>query len=328
MSKCSATLRGRDQAAAARAPVPTELKEEIAMNSAAEVTIANFAVCFIDLLGQREAMKDQGLLPDQGPDAQRAELIRLVKNSVGKISSVHRHAEAMLGAIGEKREPPEPIDERYRQAWDDLHGQNICTQRWSDGLMVFTRLGGTRLTEQINGLYSQFCLAGAMCLVGLAGRAPMRGGIDIAWGVELYPGELYGPAVANAYQLESEVAEFPRIVVGALAREYLEQILRDPDCSVAVQAAKKYAELCLGMLSQDDRGVLFLDYLAPTFESAVTSRQVELLWSKARNFVEEEIVTHKKNRSEKLAARYSRLAAYFDSHPPPSRRGAQGKQQA
>lgn len=295
------------------------------MNSPAEVTIANFAVCFVDLLGQREAMKNQGLLPDCGTDEQRAGLIRLVKNSVGKITVVHRQAEAMLDAIAEKGEPPGPIDAKYRQAWDDLHSKNVCTQRWSDGLMFFTRLGGTRLTEQIKGLYSQFCLAGAMCLIGLAGRAPMRGGIDIAWGVELYPGELYGPAVANAYQIESELAEFPRIVVGVRAREYLEEVLGDPDSSVVVLAAKKCAELCLGMLSHDERGVLFLDYLSAAFERAVTSSQIEPLWDKARSFIEEECDAHAKSRNDKLASRYGRLAAYFDSNPPPSTRAAQAR---
>jgi len=158
-------------------------------------------------------MKDQGLLADQGTNEQHAELIRLVKNSIGKISVIHRHAEAMLSAIAEWRAPPEPVDEKNRQAWDDLHGLNITTQRWSDGLMVFTRLGGTRLAEQINGLYSQFCLAGAM----------------------------------------------------------------------------------------------------------------ELLWGKARNFIEEEHAAHTKSRSDKLASRYGRLAAYFDSHPLPSKRDIRGK---
>ena len=50
---------------------------------------------------------------------------------------------------------------------------------------------------------------------------PVRGGIDIGVGVDLYPNEVYGPVAASAYKLESEVADYPRIVIGSGLLDYV-----------------------------------------------------------------------------------------------------------
>jgi len=191
--------------------------------------------------------------------------------------------------------------------------------------MVFTCLGDTLITTQLNSLYSQLTLAGAMCLIGLAGKAPIRGGVDIAWGVELHPGELYGPAVANAYILESEVAEFPRIVVGDQVENYLSKVMNDSDSDVFSKAARGMATICLSMLSRDDQGKLFVDYLSASFEKAVTYNNIDELWPPARAFIGSELEKHVSIGNRKLSSRYERLAHYFDSNLPPRLRNAKSE---
>lgn len=290
------------------------------MSTTPNINIANYSVCFIDLLGQKKAMEGQSLLPEHGTKEQYDALIKLIKSSVGKISVIHKHAATMLDAIREPRDPPGPLDEEQLRTWRELHTENTVTQRWSDGLMVFACFGGVPTTTQVRSLYMQFCLAGAMCLVGLAGKAPMRGGIDIAWGVELNPGELYGPAVANAYVLESDCARFPRIVVGEHVGAYLRAAVADPAQDINTATSRIYASICLSTLSRDSQGQLFLDYLSEGFEQAVTSSRIDQLWSSARNFIDEELAVHKSSGDGKLLGRYEALAQYFDSRPPPSKR--------
>ena len=284
------------------------------------VNLANYCACFIDLLGQKKAMEGESLLPDFDTPEQYEALIRRVKSSVGKIVGAHKHAESMLNAMQEVRDPPGPLNPEQLAMWRSLRADSIVTQRWSDGLMVYTCLGTVPIYTQVNSIYAQFCLAGTMCLVGLAAKGPMRGGIDIAWGVELNKNELYGPVVANAYILESECASFPRIVVGEQVDHYLTAIAQQPGDDIPTRVAREMARRCRRMVTRDEKGVLFLDYLSPCFEEGVTAARIDLLWERARGFIESERVTHTTSGDEKLAGRYRRLADYFDSRPPPSRR--------
>jgi hypothetical protein len=222
--------------------------------------------------------------------------------------------------MNQQRDPPGPLGDAEREVWRQFHIDNTITQRWSDGLMVFASLADAGQRPVIHDVYTELCLAGAMCLIGLAGKAPLRGGIDIAWGIELNAGELYGPAVANAYILESACAKFPRIVVDEHVVRFLETIMRSTANDLVSKASRVYAEKCLGMLSRDKDDVLFVDYLGQAFEEAVTSVAIEGLWTHARSFVDEQLTLHAEGGAEELVRRYSALAEYFDAHPPPSKR--------
>ncbi|KAF1694930.1 hypothetical protein [Pseudoxanthomonas koreensis] len=277
--------------------------------------LADYVVCFLDLLGQKQAMAGQSLLPSVESPEQYAGFIRQVKASVGKILGIQRNAELMLNGMRQDRDPPGPLSEEQHQQWLDFRRDNTKTQRWSDGLMHFSCMGDASRVQQINGVYSQICMAGAMCLIGLAAKGPVRGGIDIAWGVELHPGELYGPAVANAYHQESVAAQFPRIAVGNKLVEFLKGATLSTGEEVSDRVAKGMASLCLGMLDRDDSGQAYVHYLSSGFEQAVTGAYIRELWPRARGFIGDQIDLHTANRDEKLLGRYLRLAEYFDRHP-------------
>jgi hypothetical protein len=43
---------------------------------------------------------------------------------------------------------------------------------------------------------------------------PIRGGIELGLAMDIDNDDIYGPALARAYTLESKVAQYPRIVIG------------------------------------------------------------------------------------------------------------------
>lgn len=277
--------------------------------------LANYAVCFLDLLGQKQAMEGQSLLPTVDSQEQQASFIRLVKASVGKILAIQRNAETMLDEMRRDRAPPGALSPEQHQQWLDFRRDTTKTQRWSDGLMHFSCIGDEPRVQQVNGVYTQISMAGAMCLIGLAAKGPVRGGMDIAWGVELHPGELYGPAVANAYHQESVCAQFPRIAVGDRLVEFLLEVERSAGEEISDRVARGLASLCLGMLDRDDAGQAYVHYLSEAFEQAVTGAQIHELWPRARSFIGDQIDLHSASGDEKLLGRYLRLAEYFDRHP-------------
>jgi len=181
--------------------------------------------------------------------------------------------------------------------------------------MLFSCLGDEEIKCPVNAVYRMFVLAGSLCYIGLASKRPLRGAVEIAWGVELHPGELYGAAVARAYELESEVADYPRIVIGPQMLQYLDLQARNPGTDVNSQINTSMAALCRQMLVQDADGHWLLHYLGEAFINAVTHANHQDLYQKARDFVLTQIKTHQSAQNSKLAFRYVHLLQYFNAHP-------------
>lgn len=288
-------------------------------NQDSEMLVGNYCVSFIDLLGQRAALHGQGLLPLFRSEDERKKLNAILRESIGAITKLQSQAEGILHNIHNPNPasslraslPPE-----QHSIWDEMQATRVKTQRWSDGLMSFVCLGDKEMKCRMNGVFSLFALAGVLCFLGLATRHPVRGAIEVAWGAELHPGELYGAAVTRAYELESQIAQYPRIVVGSETVKLLEAHRANPEQDPFSQSDKALAELCLSMLVQDVDGYWLLHYLGEFFQDVVGHSYHAKLYATARKFVYEQLTEHQSSLNTKLAFRYSHLMQYFDSHPP------------
>ena len=279
----------------------------------------NYCVAFVDLLGQRDALRGQGLLIPPESEDQRKAFHDILRASIGAIIKLQERAEDMLAPVLKpnlKSPRRAALPPEQHAMWDEMQLTRIATQRWSDGLVSFACLGDTDIKCRMNGVFGIFGLVGTLCLLGLATGRPIRGAIEIAWGVELHPGELYGPAVARAYELESEIAQYPRIVVGPETVRFLQAHAANPGQDVFSQTDREFASLCLDMLVQDVDGHWLLHYLGEKFQFAVTHALHVELYDKARKFVYDQLFTHQAQRNTKLSFRYSHLLQYFDAHPP------------
>lgn len=288
-------------------------------NSDRNWVAGNYCVCFIDLLGQRDALRGQGLLPLFESEEESKEFNAVLRNSIGAIIKLQEQARNMLAGITNPNPNSElraklPLEQH--STWDEMQSTRIETQRWSDGVMSFASLGDADIKCKINAVFGIFGLAGALCLLGLATRRPIRGAIEIGWGVELHPGELYGAAVANAYELESNIAQYPRIVVGPEVVKLLEAHAANSSQDNYSQLDRELAILNLGMLVQDADGYWLLHYLSEQFQQAITQDHHAELYVATRKFVFEQLSEHQASLNTKLAFRYLHLLRYFDAHQP------------
>lgn len=160
--------------------------------------------------------------------------------------------------------------------------------------------------------------AGALCFLELSKKQPIRGGIDVAWGVEISPGELYGAALVRTYELESKIAQYPRIVVGRAMYNYLQSQIENDQQDVYAQANKEIAKLCLSLLLEDVDGALMIHYLGNKFQAAVTRALHPEMYQDAREYVVQELEIHRLSGDSKLAFRYAHLLLYFDKYLPNS----------
>jgi len=294
------------------------------MADVSEIKLAayNYGICFLDLLGQREVFRGEGWLPigltAEGKDRFFEEKL---KPTVGRVMNLQRRASEMISSVMEPRSDSPlrmQLPAEHRKLWDEMHRTKMKTQHWSDGLISYVALGDPDIKCRMNGIYGLFGMAGAAMIVGLAMRQPVRGAIDGAWAMEIREGELYGPAIANAYELESVVAQWPRIVVGERVIQLLTDHRDAKEEDIFTSMDRALAEMCLRMIGRDLDGVSILHYLGEEFTKAITQRVLPELYQQALSYVEDELARFRKARDAKLALRYAHLRMYFKANPPSS----------
>ena len=119
----------------------------------ADRTAFNYCVSFIDLLGQRDAVRGQGLLPSFKSEDKKEEFYSVVKNSIGAILRLQQQAETILeGALEKRADSPvrAQLSPEEQKEWDAMQMARVTTQRWSDGLVSFICLGDPEIKKPVS----------------------------------------------------------------------------------------------------------------------------------------------------------------------------------
>jgi hypothetical protein len=287
------------------------------MNNKESYNFAHYCVSFIDILGQRLEYKDERLLPEFKSTDEKEKFQIKVRNTIGKIDFLQRSTDIFLDKVLNYRSsviekvPPNQID-----IYNKIKEVHLSRQRWSDGLVSFISLEEGDVKCPIQGVYIQLITACYQCFFGLANKIPLRGSVDIAWGAELHKGELYGAAVAKAYELENCVAQYPRIVVGQTVINYLNDNINKPVSNIYNEVDKTFAKISLGLLAQDFDGYYVAHYLGGTFQRMVSSNLHSDFYQTSLSFIQEQCKKWKDERNTKLSSRYNHLLLYFLANPP------------
>jgi hypothetical protein len=279
-----------------------------------ELITFNYCVCFIDLLGQMNEYKDQGLVPQFVTKEEREAFNKKIKRTIGSIIKLQKDAENFMNALSRPSRRKDNLPQHLHDTYDQMMRCNVKSQRWSDGLVYFACLGDQDVRCPVNSPFNLFGLAGSMIFLGLARGQPIRGAIDISWGVELHHRELYGAVIAKAYELESNVAKYPRIIVSDRTIRYLETYRQIQDNDVYSMCNRQLAEMCINMLTEDVDGFVMINYLGDAFKEYISKNMHNELYRKAFEFVQKEWERHRRERNVKLSFRYSHLHSYFMGH--------------
>ena len=200
------------------------------MENKPDIIAANYCISFVDLLGQRAEYKNEGLLPRFKNSEDRDRFLKKIKSTIKPIYNLQKEASAFIESSLNYEGPfRKNLPPHLQAVYDQMHEVKLRQQRWSDGLVYFVSLLQGNVKCPIGGIFRLFGTVGSLCFLGLSKKRPLRGSVDISWGVELHPGEIYGAAVANAYELESETAQYPRIVIGERTIEFLDVSKKNPE---------------------------------------------------------------------------------------------------
>jgi hypothetical protein len=154
-------------------------------------------------------------------------------------------------------------------------------------------------------------------ICGPAGKVPLRGSVCIGPGVELAEHTFYGPALAEAYELENKVAGYPRVLVADSVQQFL--LAPDPrsdDPSVAKMMALM-AQRCQSLIAKDFDGRLIVDYLGSGICDMMESDDlVREAIKHSYEFARNEKARFRAAGNNVLAERYGMLERYVGSRLP------------
>lgn len=269
------------------------------------------------MLNQKENLRALSRMP-QNPseDSLFVEAIKQTVGVIDKIRSAFRiFFESYRDGVPPNR-PPTELSEEQRQLVDAISiFEAPRFQNFSDTMIIHQSVLDRKKKPSPRPIYTFFGACTSVILASLASRVAVRGAIDIGVGSECWEGEIYGPVLASAHHLESEIAQFPRIVLGEELVAYLRSFLEPRNDNLLCDWNRIIAEVCLGMIAVDREGTSYLDYLGKGVRHAYSTSVagIEADIKNALIFVTAEHERFIEAENEKLALRYGDLRAYWES---------------
>lgn len=278
-----------------------------------QVHFGHYAVCFFDLLSQRAHLERLRRLP--ATPAEHAEFALAAKRTVGTVTEFRKllleYVESFGCLDGNIRAPAWASEEQVR-AFADHRRALLKTQCFADTCLLYFPMP-SEISHGLKSLFGMVLGVGFTQMFLLASKVAARGSVEVDIGTDAIEGEVYGPVLARAYQLESEVAEYPRVVVGPGFAEFLEHLKSVRGERVEDQFCRAMAVSLADLVTRDSDGHLVVHFLGPAFRSVAAHLPVPMASyaAMAHRFVETSRRSFEASGNAKLLGRYERLEAYF-----------------
>jgi len=280
-----------------------------------KVELCHWVVAFMDLLGQGDKMKDVSRLLDEGKEEDAVSRMKQIYADHSNFYDAFQ--KTILQDNSHPIHPPIPLPPGITlKEYQKIFRTNLKLQTFSDSIMIYLPLADNGANLPMYGISLMLSALGIQMLSFLAQKKPFRCGVEVGFGIEIESGKLIGPAVQNAYELESKQAQYPRIVLGKDLEIYLKGVAKDglKNCTPEQNSASKtMAKRCLSWMGTDIDGETILNYLSPKFLEKLPKDKTEKIISLAHDFTNQEQARHRKDKNSKLAIRYACLETFFRS---------------
>lgn len=271
-----------------------------------------YVVAILDVLGQQDAIRQLARL--QPSSANYSEIIRKLQDSIGKrnqmVDSFRMSLEKFTTATKRSIADPE-----QRAVYDRFQHRQIKTYTFGDTVVAYVPVVTPQGDVSVRDIYGILMGCAGTMLGNIADSVPIRGAIEIGYGLEWGDNEIYGPAFLSAYELEQQIAQYPRIVVGHELMLYLEQLTERPETSPTRILATQIQKL----INRDEDGCFFIDYLGDGYREIKGSQDTAQLVNAGLAFAKREHLHFIQQGNAKLAGRYASLVRYYEANAPPWR---------
>ena len=226
-----------------------------------------YIVALVDLLGQGAELERFAGIPRTGQE--KKTFSRVAQATFGTVERFRERIRLLNHALPKIHNVPELLGNKLTTAQLRLIERSIEPavgyQFFTDLAMLKINLGGQRGFRPLASLYNLLRQLGLLILTQFAEGVLVRAAVDVGICTELNETDLYGQAVGRAYKLESQVAIYPRIVVGKHVIDYLASFSSQKASENEKALIRSYSEMVNSCLRQDADGVTVLSYLDPLF---------------------------------------------------------------
>lgn len=301
-----------------------------------KLKIRVYAVAFIDVLGAaNELMKFQTSFEHKalGSDPDNTALILAIMRMIRPIEWMRQAFHDYFA----KAQDWSPTDRRWRQL-SRVQQNNIRRvtkvrvdiQAVSDCLILSVPLEEPAsdhfpigsLSALITGCATMIptMLAGSSAMAPTVGKA-IRGGIAAGAGIEYFRNEwTTSTGYYRAYTLESREAKWPRIVIDDGIVAHIQSYLVKSENSDESRIAQMLARRAMEVISQDEDGLYFIDFLSQSLREEFGG-YYEAVLAEAYHFIRMEHDRFVSESCMHIAEKYAWLVAHFDRKAPEFKRG-------
>jgi hypothetical protein len=271
-------------------------------------TFQHYFIAYVDLVGQREALRTMLSIPTTSEE--KDEFLALARNSLGRVLEVRewfkKYFAAVKRPVFDLTHLPAELRDVIRTVREDACNVYVL----SDSIVIAVPLHDKcEHAKALSGIQTGLFALCGMAACAFAAGVALRGGLDIGIATVIDGNEVYGPAFVRAYELESQVAEYPRFALGTELVEFLDGVGSQKPRTVFEELAKRFAVECRQVIVQDTDGRQMVDFLGKTAKDTLALPSE--VFPQGLAFVQQEYEKFRKADNEKLASRYFRLLQYY-----------------
>jgi hypothetical protein len=288
------------------------MKDKYTDTRGKDLLFQHYLVVFVDILGQRRSLREIKELPTN--DTEKDGFIKKIQATIGKVNVVRKAFRSVFDAAESHTPDTNLVPPEHREEFIASQKSEVYFYGFSDSIIIAVPLmSNDENCMAINGVFSAFVATSGISLISLAQQIILRGGLDVGIATQIEEKELYGPALERAYFLESNLAEYPRFVIGKELLAYLHWV-ETQQCNTRLgKVARSMAKFCREMIVQDTDGQAMLDFMGERVRQATgNSIDAEMVRS-ARDFAEAQYKGYFNDENNKLSSRYFRLLRYINS---------------
>lgn len=271
-----------------------------------------YIVGFLDVLGQREKLRQLRRLPKDDADLENT--IKQLRETAGYVM---RLREILADYFLRFKTPGLLLAGLPPEAQGELRAARTVPiyRGFSDSFIMTASLasGKDENCSAMTAVFGTIAACTMLPFIALSMGRPVRGGIDVGLGLDITTDEIYGPALERAHHLESQLANYPCVLVGDELWNYLSwaevQKAASPLGRVAVALASKSKEF----ITTDADGRRMLDFLGQYIVQNIQPDDRRELIKRVADYITEQEHAAQSAKNEKFMLRYEKLRAYFDS---------------
>lgn len=276
-----------------------------------KVDITDYAVAYIDLLSQKDVLREINKLPENKTEEKK--FISQLKITQGAIHTYRTCFKEFHEAnTSHDKSKFDKLSPEKKEISNRILKYHIKKLEFSDTIIYYTPLAPQINPFPITSIHSILTNVAANFITTLSEKLICRGAIEVGIAWEFYKDEIYGPALYQTYRLENEVAKYPRIVIGNEIFKYIISecyAQKDPETD---GIRNGIAKMCKDWICNDLDGIKILDYAGKAAKEQLSSDLINQI-DKAIDFVNHEYKKFKKDENSKLASRYFFLNNYLQN---------------